>query len=254
MPKFSIVIPSCGRGEALYDCKESLYQQSEQDFEIIIVTEEGPLAKIRNLGAKRASGNYLVFIDDDVVCSVDWLKAMSCAFDRGVAGVSGPARIPKECRGNRDIFRFEFFAGLLSEIIPGFISPWGMHSLASSKENCSYEGEVDYLEACNMGFNAAVFWQLGGFDERYGGVGEWSEPDLCFRIREAGHKLWFARDAKLDHRPSQAGPYKKRLLTQSRMDNYELFSKRWLKPCLRHSLYKLAIRCYFKLKEKLNGR
>jgi len=247
MPKFSVIICSLGRGEALFDCKESLYHQTNQDFEIILVTEEGSLAALRNEGARRARGQYLCFIDDDVVCSPDWLEAVSGAFQRGYAGVSGPSFSTKEFRKNRDCFKY--FVRIFSENIPGRISSFGQWSLAATKETCNYEGEVDYLEACNMSFKAEDFWSVNGFDEQYKGVGDWSEPDLCFRLREKGLKLWFSRNAVVEHRPSQSGAYKKRLVKCNRMENYELFSKRWIKICWKHTVYKMILRTYFWLKE-----
>lgn len=100
-----------------------------------------------------------------------------------------------------------------------------------------------------MAFEKEAFWSVNGFDETYKGVGDWSEPDLCFRLRENGHKLWFSRNAVVEHRPSQSGAYKKRLVRCNRMENYELFSKRWIKPCWKHTTYKLMLRLYFRLKE-----
>jgi len=248
MATFSIIICTLGRSKSYEELKESLYKQTNQDYEIIKVTEEGPLAKIRNEGARKARGQYLCFVDDDVVCSPYWLEAVECAFGRGYAGVTGPALITKEYRKNRDIFRYP--TSWLSTKAPGYISAWGMHSQASAKEGCSYNGQVDYLEACNMAFEKKAFWSVNGFDESYGGVGEWSEPDLCFQLKALGKKFWFSRDAGMEHRPSQSGAYPKRLRTASRLENYNLFSKRWIKPSIRHSIYKWLIRNYFNLKER----
>ena len=247
MPKFSVIIPSLGRGASLHDCKESLYQQTNQDFEIIVVTEEGSLAALRNEGASRAKGKYLVFTDDDIIASPGWLEGIQRAFEKGVSGVSGPAVITGQFRKNRDCFKFPVH--LLSEKRPGVLSAFGQWSLAATSKRCSYEGEVDYLEACNMAFKAEAFREVNGFDEQYRGIGDWSEPDLCFRLRAKGHKLWFSRDAMVEHRPSKSGAYKKRLVKCDRMENYELFSKRWIKPSVRHSVYKWIMRTYFKLKE-----
>lgn len=97
-----------------------------------------------------------------------------------------------------------------------------------------------------MAFRADVFNRVGGFDENYKGVGDWSEPDLAFRIKKLGYQLWFSRNASLEHRPSKSGAYKKRRTdAPNRMANYELFSKRWVKPCFEHTLYKLFLKAYY---------
>ena len=257
-PAVSIIIPTLGRNESLRDCLESLWQQTYQDYEIIKVTEEGELAKLRNLGAKRARGQYLIFIDDDIYAHQGWLNAIVESFNShaDVAGVSGPAFITREFRANRDIFRFRFFKYLYDlifcegrERLPGHITKAGAWTTGASLETCSYEGEVDFLEACNMAFRASAFRLAGGFDEAYKGVGDWSEPDLSFRLRRLGHKLWFSRNAKLEHRPSKSGAFKKRAAdSNNRMSNYELFSRRWIKPCWQHSLYKQFMRAYYAIK------
>ena len=250
MPLGSVIIPSLGRSSVLRDCMESLWAQTNQDFEIVTITEEGPLAALRNEGAKRARGKYYLFIDDDVVCEKQWFEAVMEGFSKGYAGISGPSYTTKEYQRNRDCFKFGGIPGLLSSRHPGTLSPWGQWSLAATKEDCFYNGEVDYLEACNMAFKASAFNQVGGFDESYKGVGDWSEPDLCFRLRRYGHKLFFSRNARVEHRPSQSGAYKKRLVKCSRMENYELFSQKFIKPTLRHKCYKQALKTYFWLKER----
>jgi GT2 family glycosyltransferase len=101
-----------------------------------------------------------------------------------------------------------------------------------------------------MAFDTKAFWEVGGFDEKFEGVGDWSEPDLCCRLRAEGKRLYFSKEARLEHRPSQTGAYKKRLRKSNRLENYELFSRRWVKPCWQHSLHKFTLKTYINLKEK----
>ena len=256
-PTVSIIIPTLGRGASLRDCIDSLHAQTYQDYEIIIVTEEGPLAKLRNQGASKARGKYLIFIDDDVICSTEWLASIVKTFEvrPNYGGVSGPAVITREFRRNRDIFSFKFFK-LLYDLwfcgrqrsLPGHITKSGAWTTGACNEDCKYEGPVEFLEACNSAYRTDVFRSVGGFDEGYLGVGDWSEPDLSFRIRILGHSLWFCRDAKLEHRPSCSGAFKKRKSDSgNRLANYEKFSKRWITPCWQHTLYKKFLRIYYAL-------
>lgn len=257
MPRTSIIIPTLGRRDSLRDCLESLSSQTDQDFEIIQVTEEGDLAKLRNEGARRASGEYLIFIDDDVVCAPKWLSSIIRTFSErpDCAGVSGPAVITREYRRNRDIFSHKF-AKLLYDLwfcggqssLPGHITRSGAWTTGACNPYCSYEGKVHFLEACNMAYRRDIFNLVGGFDETYRGVGDWSEPDLSFRIRKAGYNLWFSRNARLEHRPSCTGAFKKRKSdSRNRMANYELFSRRYIRPCWQHTLYKWFMRSYYEI-------
>lgn len=253
-PKISVIIPSIGRSEKLRDCLSSLKAQTFKNFEYIVISEEGPLTKLRNHGAREAKGNILVFTDDDVVFDKGYLKTIVATFKKHpkVVGVSGPAIIPKEFKQERDLFKYsiakvfydKFFCEG-KEKLPGTITRSGAWTTGASEET-TYEGEVDFLEACNMSFRRDAFFDCGGFDEEYGGVGDWSEPDLSFRLREKGGKLWFSQGIRLEHRPSKSGAYGKRKgQAKIRYSNYELFSKRWVKPCWRHSLYKLFMRTYY---------
>lgn len=258
MPRSSIIIPTLGRNESLRECLESLWAQSDQDFEIIKVTEEGELAALRNQGARRARGKFLIFIDDDVICSPGWLQSIVSCFgvSADIGGVSGPSVITKTFRENRDIFRFHFYKWLYDIVfcggrsdLPGHITKSGAWTTGASEESCSYEGYVHFLEACNMAFRTDVFRACNGFDETFKGIGDWSEPDLSFRIRAAGYYLWFAGDARLEHRPDKSGAFKKRSSDSgNRLANYELFASRYVKPCFEHDLYKWFLRTYYGIK------
>ena len=258
MSKATVVIPTLQRASALQTCLESLWSQTEQDFQIIQVTEEGELAKLRNVGARRAKGEILIFIDDDTICSPKWLESILSTFEKNprIGGCSGPAVIRGEYLNNRDLFRFPWIKAVYDLIflegrghLPGHFTRWGAWTTGASKDSCSYDGPVEFLEACNMAFRADAFNSVGGFDEAYKGVGDWSEPDLSFRIRRAGYDLWFSRDASLEHQPSKSGAFKKRLSDSgNRLANYELFSSRWIKPCWQHSLYKQFMRTYYEFK------
>jgi len=142
--------------------------------------------------------------------------------------------------------------GLSKNLLMIILSPFtksGAWTTGACNESCRYEGEVEFLEACNMSYRRDVFEQVGGFDEAYKGIGDWSEPDLSFRLRKLGGRLLFVQGAKLYHLPSRTGAYKKRRGdSRNRLDNYYLFSKRWIKPYWKHTLYKLFLVTYYAYK------
>ena len=95
MAEVSVVIPVYNEEKDIGDCLKSLKKQAYKDIEIIIVDDgstdntikivekynikildqnhQGPGAA-RNLGAKNASGNILIFIDADMTFDEDYLK------------------------------------------------------------------------------------------------------------------------------------------------------------------------------------
>jgi glycosyltransferase involved in cell wall biosynthesis len=98
MEKISAVIPTYNEEKDIEDCLKSLNSQSIEPIEIIIVDDgstddtvkiakkykvkilkqnhQGPGAA-RNLGAKNASGNILIFIDADMTFDKDYLKNLT---------------------------------------------------------------------------------------------------------------------------------------------------------------------------------
>ena len=257
-PRASIIIPTLDRPTSLRRCLESLYNQHTRDLEVILVHEKGELAALRNKGAALATTDILIFIDDDVYCPPTWLESILESFtDPSVAGASGPAIITQEFQKNRDIFRFPLIKRAYDLLflerdahLPGRITRAGTWTTGACRQDCDYTGEVDYAEACNMAFRRGAFMDCGGFDTRFGGIGDWSEPDLAFRIRARSlGKIWFDRRSALYHEPSVTGAYLSRAQTGARLTNYLLFARRWVKPHWRHTIYKLFLRGYFGWKE-----
>ena len=111
--KFSVIIPFKNFNQYLYQCLDNLMKQSYQNFEIILLPDKmekiqyqkvstiqtGPLgpAEKRDLGAKKAKGEILAFIDDDAYPHQDWLKNSLDSFkDETVAAVCGPGVTPSD--------------------------------------------------------------------------------------------------------------------------------------------------------------
>ena len=88
MPKFSIIVPGYNVENYLDDCLNSIFKQTNQDFEVIFINDGSTdntlnvvnkykddviiinqenlgLSEARNNGVKKASGKYLLFIDSD---------------------------------------------------------------------------------------------------------------------------------------------------------------------------------------------
>ena len=120
--------------------------------------------------------------------------------------------------------------------------------MESNFEGCDYNGEVEYLECCNMSVWRTAALQVGGFDHGYIKTSEWCEVDLSKKLGNHG-KLIFSPDVKLEHRPSKQGIYSARLSTAHRLYNFKRFQERWIKPSWKRTLYWIFVWTYFKVKQ-----
>jgi len=244
MKKLSVIICSGGRPESLEKTLKSLKSQSFKDWELVLVGDR-PLVKARDLGWRRAKGELVAWIDDDVVLSKDWAKNLVTIMDENpdVGGVSGPTIVPERLLKNRLVFwwygRRDWKAKLWRKWVlqgrpndVGRIYPNGWWSPGSNFKSClKLKGlwEVDYLEACNMCLRRSLVKKVGGYDMDYKGTAEWCELDLAMRVKELGFRLVFSSKVKVRHEVSRGGVYIDRRRIVERIQNYLKFRRRHLR-------------------------
>jgi GT2 family glycosyltransferase len=278
MRDFEVLIVEGGPGNEA----RAVIEEFSQRMPICLETFGGGLVSSANRGWKLASGEIVSRIDDDVVLSPGWVAAVVSTFesDPTVGGVTGPTIIPEEFQEGRDLTYFNrrimgatgihwrilkwIYHGFFMEGTPlavGRFFKSGAFSLGSNfKDSSSLEGpvDVDYLEACNMSMRRDLILQIGGFDPKYGGIGEYHEPDLAFKIKKLGYRLVFNPGARLEHRPSVAGIFAARPKMYGRIQNFILFYYRHIRPdslekIVRFGLYLLFTNVYFVAKFVLSG-
>lgn len=118
--KISVIIPTYKPGGYLWECLDSLWSQSfhADEYEVIIVlngadypwkeeiekylydnsckncrllyTPESGVSKARNLGLDNATGEYIVFIDDDDLVSPSYLEELYSKASKDTVAISYP--------------------------------------------------------------------------------------------------------------------------------------------------------------------
>jgi GT2 family glycosyltransferase len=183
------------RWAALCAAIESVYAQSVQAREVIIVVDHNPdlaarlgeqwpeailvenhdtrgLSGARNTGISLAQGAYLAFLDDDAVAEPNWLEKLTdCCRDPQVLGAG--ARVTPVWEGRRPSWLPEEFYWIIG---------------------CTYRGlpltqaPVRNLFGGSMCLRREVFSEVGGFRTNIGRIGNQplgcEETELCIRAQQ----------------------------------------------------------------------
>ncbi len=223
--KISIIICTYLRGEKLVDAIWSVIRQSlsKKEYEIIVVDNapftsgirkeveafqekykefEGfiryigvpqkGLSYARNGGMWNAKGEYLLFLDDDVLADYHLLEEIYSGFkyhpNVGIVGgqiiLDKPFPTPKVVR-------------------KGWESLWSQFKISGNTfREVSQQFEFPY--GANYGVRRSAIWQIGGFRMCYGRVGNdfagGEETALAFKMLQIGSGIGLQPRAKVLHR------------------------------------------------------
>ncbi|CAB4322570.1 MAG: glycosyltransferase [Actinobacteria bacterium] len=202
-PTFSVVIPTGGgRWAWLNQCITSVHDNllPGETIEVIVVldgakhpkmiensvydrpvtfisTERAGPATARNIGWRRASGEVIAFLDDDVIVELNWLDDLRRWFmahpDAG--GVGG--RVDPVHASNP-----------VSRMMTDQIH------LEHQKGDHGWR-----LITANAAFRRSALEAVGGFDQNFLLAGG-EDFDLCDRLGEAGYEVAMTRSARVVHR------------------------------------------------------
>lgn len=240
-PRVSIVVPTLG-GQLIQCCLDSLRRNisSAIAYEVVVVAN-GPAAAhvaaasdfsspaVRfvttfanlgfgggcNRGAALTSGEFLVFLNDDIEVLPGWLEALVETADRhSEAGAVGSLIL--------------FPNGAIQEA--GAIT-WRDGSTFCLSRGASIEDNpydfvrpVDYCSACSLLVRREPWEALGGFDPRYFPA-YYEDVDLCFRLARAGLRTLFQPRSRVIHRETASSTRIRRDFLMMR--NRETFRQKW---------------------------
>lgn len=203
--KASIIIPAFNAQKTIRECLTSLLQQafSKNEFEIIVIDDgsmdqtsqivsefksvtlsaqknAGP-AVARNRGAKKASGEIVVFLDSDCVPQKNWLSEILDPFsDPNVAGAQG------RYENGVDHWMAQFVQLEIEE------------RYERQKKSMQKKSGIDFVSTYSAAYRKKIFLDNGGFDEGFR-TASGEDTDLSFRLSDKGFRLVFAPDAIVRH-------------------------------------------------------
>jgi glycosyltransferase involved in cell wall biosynthesis len=203
--RFSIVIPVLNRPNEIEEFLESLSQQTDKDFEVLIMEglSSQPCNEVceqyskvlhikyiqnqivsrsarRNLGIETASGNYVLLFDSDCILPPQYIETVRKHLTENYI----------DCFGGPDN-ALESFSRLQKSI---------NYSMTSVMTTGGIRGATKKTDkflprAFNMGFSKDAYSKTGGYDEIIG-----EDIDLSMRMKEAGLSVKLIKDAFVYHK------------------------------------------------------
>lgn len=180
-PSFSIIVPTYQRRGLVCETVRALSGIKYQgDVEVLVVVDgstDGTAAALkkldcrfplrvveqpnrgagaaRNLGARKARGEILLFLDDDMICEPDIVDQHARSYRSGADAVIGDFTEPAAPSG--------FLSQVLAKRGDGTLTPFDMFS-----------GQIS--------MRREAFEAVGGFDESFAGNGDWGDFDVGLRL------------------------------------------------------------------------
>ena len=220
MPSISVVIPTYNRAEMVCNCVRSVLATNYPALEVIVVDDCSPddtgariaksfgadvrvryqrnvknlmVAGSRNAGGRKASGEFLLFLDHDNVVFPDMLAEMAACFARNAdARLVGAISINRHKAGTdtvwsagNDFNRWtsqprELYAGLPAEDLPPLPD-----ALPTTYAPSAFMVRKESFDA------------VGGFDPAIGMM--FDESDFGWRVLKLGGKGYYATRARTLH-------------------------------------------------------
>ncbi len=152
-----------------------------------VFEESQGLAHARNRGADEAKGDIVIYVDDDIVVTPNWLQAITRAF----------SELDADCVGGRILPRWE--AAVPAWLTERFYGRLGLLDYGTR----SLRMESPMLWGANYAVKKCLFAQHGKFDVRLGRVADklYADEEMDFnrRLLQGGARLWYCADAVVYH-------------------------------------------------------
>ena len=226
LPLISVVVPTYGREAILCDTLKSVLEQTYPAYEVIVVDQTqkheaetqqcleqisaaekislytvpwASLPAARNYAIERATGDILLFLDDDVELPAGFLEAHAAGFkDRPKIGAIA-GRVFDRMKLS------ESKQPPIETLPPAAMDP-GIAWYHIDLVHTTQPQQVLTARGCNMSFRRSVFAEHGlRFDERFEGSAVREESDFCLRFRKTGLMIWYEPDAHLVHLGEETG-------------------------------------------------
>ncbi|RMH76935.1 MAG: glycosyltransferase [Cyanobacteria bacterium J007] len=226
-PSLSVIVPTYNREDALRDSLADILKQDYPDFEVLVIDQTAEhrsetqtylehladsqqirwfrvnwasLPGARNYAVRRARGELILFLDDDVQLPDGFLQAHAKNYleKPEIGAIAGRVF---------DRMKLTDSGGSLTleDLPPEAMDP-GIAWYYIDLVHTTKAQQVLSVRGCNMSFRRDIFDKHGlYFDERFQGSAVREESDFCLRLRKTGYKIWYDPDAHLVHLGEETG-------------------------------------------------
>lgn len=186
----SIVVPTIhANEEMLSECLIAI-NATAPDAEVLLM-DDGSFAENCNAGAAQASGDILLFLNDDTVPAPGWLDTLLEAFLDPDVGIAGSClRYPHTLALQHAGVYFDAPGGVLTA-----------HNVTNELDNLTRD--VDAVTGACLAIRAHLFNEAYGFDPTF--VNGYEDVDLCLRVRSAGWRIRYVAESVVLHHESASG-------------------------------------------------
>lgn len=196
--KLSIIIPTYNGNEKILTCLNSLEKQSCKDFETIVIIDgstdstleilsnhsfdlkafsyhfrqNGGRSRARNTGVDKASGDLILFLDDDMIADPSLVSQHINSYQK-TNGIIVGTQLEDHDRMKTDFQRFK-----------ASLSKKWMSQLGKSFTKLS----TPFITAANFSISKDNFKALGGFDEK---LTDCEDYDLAIKAFETENNIYY---------------------------------------------------------------
>ena len=227
-PLLSIVIPHYNNFNILKECIESLLLITYKNYEIIIVdncSEDNSYSLIKenfknlniykteknlgysggcNFGAKYSKGDYILFLNNDTIHSVDFIEPLIDFLEKNQDVSSVQPKI-------KNYYKKKYFdyAGAAGGFIDYLVYPFCRGRIFDTleKDNKQYDNNFKVFWTSGTAFitRKKIFDYLRGFDEKL--FCHMEEIDYCWKTYLIGYKNYVIPESVIYHKGAQSLGY-----------------------------------------------
>ncbi|MBL7136633.1 MAG: glycosyltransferase family 2 protein [Candidatus Marinimicrobia bacterium] len=214
----SIIIPTLDRNKITLATLKSFENQTFNNFELVVIDQttlpstqlsafntdaynykyyhinKKSLPNARNIAAKVAKGDIMLFVDDDTIPEPNLISCYIEEFqkqDESVWLIGG--------------YIYEKSTNILSEksdISGGYLTKYGKTLKNFSSESYA---ECEWVAGGNFAILKDKFIELGGFDINYIGNAMLEDCDFGFKVRAHGGRVLFSPRPSVEHLRAESG-------------------------------------------------